>query len=115
MKKILIYGKYVAFAVMALSGVGVVVPAHAQSAYFADYNKTIARLGVQGNTYYVGFDEPLGLGCQWGNVYVAPERKALYIQLLAAKLSGKRISRIDYSQLNGNGTQCMAELVEFTE
>jgi hypothetical protein len=99
---------------MALSGGSVVVPSHAQFA-FSEYNKTVARLGAQGSIYYVGFVEPLGQNCQWGNVYVAADRKGLYAQLLAAKLAGKRISRIDYSQPNGNGTQCNADLVELTD
>src|SRR5258705_11137302 len=84
----------------------------AQSTYFTETTKTVARLGVQGVQYYVGFAEPLTQSCLYGNVYVAPDRKSLYVQLLAAKLSNKRLSRVDYSQPAGSGTQCNAELIE---
>jgi len=114
-KKLLVCRKYLSVGVLALSGSGVVVPLHAQSTYFTEYNKTVARLGAQGTAYYVGFVEPLGQNCLWGNVYVASDRRGLYAQLLAAKLAGKHIGRIDYSQPAGNGTQCNAELVELTE
>jgi hypothetical protein len=97
------------------SGLAMQLTAYAQSTYFTEYNKTVLRLGAQEAIYYVGFVEPLTQTCQWGNVYVASDRKGLYTQLLAAKLAGKRISRVDYRQPGGNGTQCFAELIEFTE
>jgi hypothetical protein len=100
-----------AMALAALSS----VPAHAQAAYFTEYNKSITRLGAQGTMFYVSFAEPFTASCQWGNVYVAADRKGLYAQLLAAKLANRRISRLDYSQPGGSGTPCAAELVEITD
>ncbi len=94
---------------------GVVVPSVAQSTYFVETGKTIVRLGAQGRAYYVGFAEPLSQNCLYGNIYVASDTKGLYVQLLAAKLSNKRLSRVDYSQPAGAGTQCNAELVEIAD
>jgi hypothetical protein len=111
----LLHGRSAAFGVVAILGFGVFSSLYAQSNYFMEYNKTIARLGAQGTGYYVGFAEPLGQNCAWGIVFVASDRKGLYTQLLAAKLAGKHIGRFDYSQPGGNGTQCNAELVEFSE
>jgi len=93
---------------------GVFAPVQGQTTYFTETNKTVSRLGAA-NTSYVTFVEPLTQNCLWGIVYIAPEKKNLYIHLLAAKLSGKRLSRFDYSQPAGAGTQCNAELVEFTD
>ena len=91
----------------------------AQSAYYSEANKSIARVGAQqtaqGLIYYVYFVEPLGQNCQFATVYVTSDRKGLYTQLLAAKLSNRRISRVDYSQPGGAGTQCNAELVELAD
>ncbi len=88
---------------------------HGQTTNFTDYNKTISRIGAQGTIFYVGFNEPLAQTCQYGNIYIAQDRKGMYAQLLAAKLTGRRISRVDYSQPSGNGTTCSLELVEFIE
>jgi hypothetical protein len=89
---------------------GLTCVAEAQPTYFSELGNAIARVGVQANFFYVVSVEPLGQNCTYGNVYIAADRKAIYGQLLAAKLAGKRISRIDYSQLGGNGTTCWAEL-----
>lgn len=87
----------------------------AQALPFSEYNKTIARLGAQETFYYAAFNEPFGQNCQWGNVYVLADRKGLYAQLLVAKVTGKRVSRLDYSQPGGSGTQCYVELVELAD
>ncbi len=81
----------------------------AQSNYFSEGSKTIAILGIQGTYYYFGVAEGVGQTCLGGLVYVVPERKPMYAALLAAKLTGKRLSRLDYSITNG---QCWAEIVE---
>lgn len=94
---------------------GLVAPSVAQSTYFVETGKTVARLGVQGRGYYVGFVEPLDQNCLYGNIYIASDTKGQYVQFLAAKLSNKRLSRVDYSQPAGPGTQCNAELVEITD
>ena len=93
--------------------VGVI--AHAQSTYFSESNKTILRLGAQGTYFYVSFNEAMLTNCLWGNLYIAAEQKGLYTQLLAAKLTGRRLSRVDYSQPGGNGTQCNVAIVEITD
>jgi len=94
---------------------GLVPPSVAQSTYFVETGKTIVRLGAQGRNYYAGFAEPPSQNCLYGNIYIASDNKGLYVQLLAAKLSNKRLSRVDYSQPAGAGTQCNAELVEIAD
>ena len=91
------------------------LPCQAQSTYFTEANKTVASLGAQGTAYYASFKESLGQNCLGAYVYITAERKSLYGQLLVAKLTGRRISRLDYSQPAGPGTMCNAELVEITE
>lgn len=80
---------------------------------FSEGNKTVSRLGAQSTFFYVDFAEPFGQNCLNGVAYVANDRKGLYTQLLAAKLTGRRIKRIDYSQ-EATG-QCNVELVELTD
>jgi hypothetical protein len=88
------------------------VSAIAQSTYFIESYKTIARLGAQDTYFYVDFAQPFGQNCAYGAAYIMADKKGLYVQLLAAKLTGKIISGIDYSQPGGNGTKCIVELVE---
>jgi len=104
-----------AFVVLMLAAMSPLHPALAQATYFTEYSKSIARLGAQGTIFYAGFVEPFTANCQWGNVYVTADRKGLYAQLLAAKLTNRRISRLDYSQPGGSGTICNVELVELSE
>jgi hypothetical protein len=99
---------WVAFAILAM-------PCTAQTTYFVETGKTIARLGAQGRGFYVGFVEPLTQSCQYNNIYIASDTKGQYAQLLAAKLSNKRLSRVDYSQPAGPGTQCNSELIEIAD
>lgn len=93
----------------------VAMPAFAQSTYFSEGSKSISRLGVQGTGYYVGFTEAFGQNCQWGNAYMSADRKGMYALILAAKLANRRVSRVDYSQPGGNGTQCFLEIVELAD
>ena len=92
-----------------------VLPLQAQSTYFTETNKTVGSLGAQGTSYYASFKESLGQTCLGSFVYITPERKGLYGQLLVAKLTGRRVSRLDYSQPGGPGSMCNAELVEIAE
>jgi hypothetical protein len=98
-----------------LLGFSLIIPAHGQSTYFSETNKTVARLGAEGGGFYATFVESVGQTCLYGILYVASDKKGLYTQLLTAKITGKRLSRIDYSQPNGNGTVCNLELAEISE
>lgn len=99
-------------AACLLLGINSCVSAQSQT-NFSEYAKYISRLGAQPTGWYVNFVEPLGQSCLFNNLYIAPANKALYVQLLAAKLSGRAIYRIDYSRAGAAGTQCYVELVEF--
>ncbi|WP_426337580.1 hypothetical protein ACN9MY_15080 [Pseudoduganella sp. R-31] len=88
-------------------------PAYAQVNYYTELNKTIKSLGAQGTGFYVFFVEPVNSACPGGIMYVDPSKKGLYTQLLAAKLTGKRLSRIDFNQ--SNGAACNLDLVEISE
>lgn len=99
-------------SIVALLAGGTVV---AQTKNAIEYNKTISKLGAQGDYFYVSFVEPLTINCAYGNLYIAANRKGLYTQLLAAKLTNKRVSRIDYVQPDGDGTVCNVDIVEITE
>ncbi|HET9645392.1 MAG TPA: hypothetical protein VFP68_19015 [Burkholderiaceae bacterium] len=97
---------------IGLTLAGVFTPLLAQSAYFVETNKTVSSLGAQGTMFYVRFAESVGQNCQNGVLYVASDHKGIYTQLLAAKLTGRTLSRVDYSQVGANGTLCNLELVE---
>lgn len=79
---------------------------------------TINQLGVQdggGSVAYFSVNQPLTLDCQWSDIYIdltTDVGKAEYAELLAAKLSGKSLSRVDYEQSGGAGTECILDLVE---
>jgi hypothetical protein len=77
--------------------------------------KTVLKLGAQGDYFYVSFNEPFTRRFGYDVIYIASKNKGLYVQLLAAKLSGKRISRIVYSQPDGEGTSCNMDLVEIMD
>ena len=87
----------------------------AQTTYFSEGTKTVAKIGVQNTNAYIGFVEGVAQNCRWGYLYISPDRKVMYTQFLAAKISNKRLSRVDYSQPGGSGTQCFAEIVELSE
>jgi len=112
MKKLSIIKVYAARALIGLLSMGLIAAAYSQSTYFIEYNKTVAKVGAQGNFYYASFAESVGQNCLNAVLFISPDRKGLYTQLLAAKLAEKHISRLDYSQPGGNGTNCNIELVE---
>jgi|GEM_PF-5837544 len=99
---------------MTFITIGVAGIAIAQTQSIDEYQKTVRQLGAQGDYFYVSFNEPFTLNCAYNVVYIASDRKGLYAQLLAAKLTGKRISRIVYNQ-SGAGTTCNMDLVEITD
>lgn len=80
--------------------------------YFQESNKTVYKLGVQETYFYVTFTEGFGRTCAHNLAYISADYKGIYAMLLAAKLSGKKISRVDYQQLNGLGSECQIKLVE---
>ena len=84
-----------------------------------EYAKTIKQLGVQNApsaiVAYFSVAEGLTLDCQFGNIYVditTDFGKAAYEELLAAKSNSRTLSRIDYTQSGGPGTECILSLVE---
>ena len=101
--------------VVALTLCSLSITSSAQSQSVDEYQKTIRQLGAQGDYFYVSFNEPFTINCAYGVVYISSNRKGLYAQLLAAKLSGRRISRLMYSQPNGPGTTCNVDLVEIMD
>jgi len=107
--------KFLGAAAVALTLCGVAITSSAQGQSVDEYQKTIRQLGAQADYFYVSFNEPFTFNCAYGVAYISANRKGLYAQLLAAKLSGKRISRLNYSQPNGPGTTCNVELVEITD
>ena len=101
---------------LASTGLAVLsLVAVAQTTYFSEGSKTVARVGAQGDMYYVAFTTPFQQHCAHLVAYIPASRKGLYSQLLVAKLTGQRISRVDYSQPAGNGTTCNIELVELAD
>ena len=97
-----------------------IAPGFANAA--SDYNIQIDRLGIQGTSdsfvYYFGWmpATPLSVNCAWSVVYIdskSASAKSMYTQLLAMKMAGKKISRLEYSVVNGD--QCYASLIEFKD
>ena len=80
-------------------------------------NMTINMLGVNTATSgkaYVGFVEPLSITCSYDLVYISLSTdggKAAYATLLSAKMSDKKISRIDYAIDPANGVACLASII----
>lgn len=84
-----------------------------------DNSKTINLLGVQGSgtgaQVYFSVVEGFSLDCAFSNIYVditTDFGRGAYAQLLVAKNSGRQLSRIDYTQTGGPGTECVLSLVE---
>ena len=100
---------------MTFITIGATSIAIAQSQSVDEYQKTVRQLGAQADYFYVSFNEPFTLNCAYGVAYISSDHKGLYVQLLAAKLSGKRISRVVYSQSGGAGTSCNIDLVEIAD
>ena len=93
---------------IAIAGIGASPLASAQS-YYQEYNKNIARLGVQGTAAYVQFIEGVSQPCNELYMMDSSTVQMLYAQLLAALLSKKTIARIDYTVSNG---VCNVQLVQ---
>ncbi|MEF7613633.1 hypothetical protein V4F39_06895 [Aquincola sp. MAHUQ-54] len=83
--------------------------------YITELNKSVSRLGAQGAAFYVYFKEGVSRTCKWDLIYIAPDRRGMYAQLLAAKLAGRRLNRIDFTLTAGSGSICNLELVEMVE
>ena len=83
-----------------------------------DSNKTISTLGLQSYSpalAYFGAVEGFTLNCEFGLIYTditSTFGQAAYANLLAAKISGRMLSRITYIQSGGSGTACTLILVE---
>lgn len=84
-----------------------------------DNSKTVNLLGVQGSgtgaQVYFSVVEGLTLSCAFNNIYVditTDFGKGAYAQLLEAKSTGRQLSRIDYTQSGGAGSECILSLVE---
>lgn len=66
-----------------------------------DYTKTVDKLGIQNGTVYFSVVETLGLACQYNVIYFNSDTtfgKSAWNVLLAAKFTGRALSRIDYTQ-----------------
>ena len=82
-------------------------------------DKTVDKLGVQTSVFYFGLKEGFGTGlvCQYGNIYMDLNNaygKTSYANVLAAKLTGRKLARIDVTQLSPGGL-CSLDLVEFND
>lgn len=86
-------------------------PLQAANNYYMEYNKTISKIGAQGDGFYVQFAESFGQNCIYGTGYFSS--KGIYAQILTASLMGQKLSRVDYTQPGGAGTECYISLVEF--
>ena len=83
-----------------------------------DLDRTVASIGVQGQTAYVSLSPAPSAACLYGLVYITDistaSGKALYATLLTSYTMGKSLGRIDYSQ-NVSGapaTQCVISLIQ---
>lgn len=88
------------------------VSVHAQGISFEAANVTITTIGVHGTTPYFRIAEPLAAQCAYFLIYVPADKKAMYAQVLAAKLAGKKLSRVYYTLTNGPNSDCHAVVVE---
>ena len=79
-----------------------------------DHGKTVKKLGVHSTTGYFNFNEGMTLNCLYGLIYfdiTTDFGQAAYSTLLSAKMSGRELSRVDYTQ-PAEGDKCTASLVE---
>jgi len=82
-----------------------------------DANRTVDRVGVQGNNAYFTAKEGFSQNCQWASIYLDISTsfgKAAYSNILAAKTSGKKLSRVAYDQATSGGS-CTLSLVEMKD
>jgi hypothetical protein len=88
------------------------------NAQTTDSSKTINQLGLQSSSpalAYFGAVEGFTLNCEFGLIYTditTTFGQAAYANLLAAKIAGRMLSRITYTQPGGSGTVCTLTLVE---
>lgn len=82
-----------------------------------DLNKSVGRLGVQGNSAFFSVKEGLSTACKFGIIYSAintDSGKAAYSALLLAKSSKTELLRITYD-FDTNTELCTLTLVELKE
>ncbi|MGX9774324.1 hypothetical protein ACWYXN_12520 [Janthinobacterium aestuarii] len=101
---------YRSMAVLSLSMMS--VSAHAQGVSFDAANMTITTIGVHGPTPYFRVAETLAAQCAYSLIYIPADKKAMYAQVLAAKLAGRKLSRVHYTLTNGPNSECHAVIVE---
>lgn len=96
-------------AVMSLA-----LPAVSMAATVTDTNRTISKIGAQGNVAYIYVTPATTTTCLYGVLYIADTStssgKALYATLLSAQSQDKPLTRIDYA-VQGDGT-CNISLLE---
>lgn len=79
-----------------------------------EFDKNVDRLGIQGSTAYFSVKETFSTNCKFDVVYVSLLNefgKSAYASLLSAQTSGRKISRMEYSQ-NTPGDICTLNLLE---
>ena len=101
---------YKSMAVLSLSMMS--VSAHAQGVSFDAADVTITTIGVHGPTPYFRIAEPLAAQCAYLLIYIPADKKSMYAQVLAAKLAGRKLSRVNYTLTNGPNSECHAVVVE---
>lgn len=104
-----------------ISGVFALIVSLSANSAFAlnavEANKTIARIGVQGNIAYIAVTPAIAVsgGCLFDILYIGDistaNGKSLYATLLTAYSQGKPLSRVDYFN-GGTGQQCFISLLE---
>lgn len=106
-REFLLSRKTVLFAFVTFS-----FPAFSQELLFEAANKTITSVGAQGDSYYFRIEGGLVAQCAYALIYIPSHRKALYVQIISAKLTGKKLSRLAYTLSNGPNSECIAYIVE---
>jgi hypothetical protein len=101
---------YKRMAILSLSPM--FVSAHAQEISVDAVNVTITTIGVHGTTPYFRIAEPLAAQCAYLIIYIPADKKTMYAQVLAAKLAGRKLSRVNYTLRNGPNSECHAVIVE---
>lgn len=86
-------------------------PAHSQETIIEAANLTITTVGVHNDTPYFRVAEPLGAQCAYTIVYIPADKKLLYAQVISAKSSGNKLSRLAFT-LNGANSECHAIVIE---
>ncbi|MDN2708677.1 hypothetical protein O0880_04500 [Janthinobacterium sp. SUN118] len=101
---------YKSMALLSLSLMS--ASSHAQGVSFDAANVTITTIGVHGPTPYFRIQEPLAAQCAYLLIYIPSDKKSMYAQVLAAKLAGRKLSRVNYTLTNGPNSECHAVVVE---